>query len=215
MKYELAIFDMDGTILDSLNDLYVSVNYALKEASMPARTFDEVRQFVGNGVTKLIQRSVPAGTSEEDTEKVFNIFSDHYIVHCSDTTKPYDGIPEILAWLRENDVKTAVVSNKADPAVQELYKQYFDGQFDIAVGERPGIRKKPAPDAVITILNELGVDKSKAVYIGDSDVDVNTAKNAEMDCIAVAWGFRSVEFLKENGAETIVYNADELASLLK
>ncbi len=210
MKYDLYIFDMDGTILNTLEDLTDSVNYALKRAGFPVHSIENVRRFVGNGIKKLIERAVPNGATPEQIEAVYKDFREFYTIHCADKTKPYDGILELLQTLHENGCKTAVVSNKADFAVQELCKQYFDELFDYAIGEKKELNKKPAPDAVNLILQELQVDKSRAVYIGDSEVDLATARNAKLPCIAVNWGFRDEELLIENGANIIVSNPDEI-----
>lgn len=210
MKYDLYIFDMDGTILNTLEDLTDSVNYALKRAGFPVHPIENVRRFVGNGIKKLIERAVPNGATPEQIEAVYKDFREFYTIHCADKTKPYDGILELLQTLHENGCKTAVVSNKADFAVQELCKQYFDKLFDYAIGEKKELNKKPAPDAVNLILQELQVDKSRAVYIGDSEVDLATARNAKLSCIAVNWGFRDEELLIENGANIIVSNPDEI-----
>lgn len=212
--YKLAIFDMDGTILDTLEDLKDSVNYALCECGYPERTYDEVRSFVGNGIRKLIERAVPSGTALENIDKVHNIFTEHYKVHCADKTKAYDGIKPLISELRRNGIKTAVVSNKADYGVQELCKEYFDGLFDYAVGEREGIRRKPAPDSVNEALRVLGYNKSEAVYIGDSDVDFETAINAELPCISVLWGFRDEDFLRSIGAKTFVSKPSEILDII-
>lgn len=210
MKYDLYIFDMDGTILNTLEDLTDSVNYALKRAGFPVHSIENVRRFVGNGIKKLIERAVPNGATPEQIEAVYKDFREFYTIHCADKTIPYDGILELLQTLHENGCKTAVVSNKADFAVQELCKQYFDELFDYAIGEKKELNKKPAPDAVNLILQELQVDKSRAVYIGDSEVDLATARNAKLPCIAVNWGFRDEELLIENGANIIVSNPDEI-----
>lgn len=212
--YKLAVFDMDGTILDTLEDLKDSVNYALKECGFPARTYDEVRRFVGNGIRKLIERAVPEGTDISDIDRVHEVFTGYYKVHCADKTKAYDGIKPLIEELRANGVKTAVVSNKADYGVQELCKQYFDGLFDYAVGEREGIRRKPAPDSVNEALRALGTDKSEAVYIGDSDVDFETAVNAGLPCISVLWGFRDEEFLRSKGATLFVSKPSEILNIV-
>lgn len=204
MKYKLAIFDLDGTLLDTLQDLANSLNYALKNIGFPQRSIEEVRRFVGNGIRKLIERGVPAGTSEEETERVLADFMEHYKAHCSDSTKPYDGICELLAALKEKGYLTAVVSNKADAAVKILCEKYFPGKFDAVVGERQCVRKKPAPDTVNSVLAQLGIDREDAVYIGDSEVDVETAKNAGMDCVSADWGFRSRAELTQAGAAKII-----------
>ncbi len=210
MKHSLAIFDLDGTILYTLVDLKNSMNFTLKKFGFPERTLDEVRRFVGNGIRNLIIRAAPKGTDEKTIDEMFEVFNEHYAVHCNDNTKSYDGIDELLKKLKEQKVKTAVVSNKADYAVQTLVKKYFDGLFDYAVGEKQGVRKKPCPDSVNEVLRVLDTPKEAAVYIGDSEVDVATAKNAQMDCIAVDWGFRDREVLINSGATLIVSDAAAL-----
>ena len=210
MKYQLAIFDMDGTILNTLEDLTDSLNYALSCSNYPTRTLDEVRNFVGNGIRKLMERAVPEGTSPEELEQVYADFTAYYPKHCYDKTKPYSGIIETIQNLRKQGIKTAVVSNKADYAVQILCKQYFDGLFDYAVGEQTGVQRKPAPDSVNIVLDKLKITRNNAVYIGDSDVDIDTARNAEMDCISVDWGFRDPSFLQEHGAKIMVSSPEEL-----
>lgn len=214
MRYKLAVFDLDGTILNTLDDLADSLNYALKNSGFPERSIDEVRYFVGNGIRKLIERGVPAGTDTAAIDKVHSDFTVHYKAHCSDKTRPYDGITELLDSLRKSGCLTAVVSNKADYGVQELCAGYFPGMFDFAVGEREGIRKKPAPDSVNEALRKLGVSNKEAVYIGDSDVDIETAKNAEMDCIGVEWGFRGREFLEAHGAEVIAAKTEDIEKII-
>lgn len=204
MKHSLAIFDLDGTILYTLVDLKNSMNFTLKKFGFPERTLDEVRRFVGNGIKNLIIRAAPKGTDEKTIDEMFEVFNEHYAVHCNDNTKSYDGIDELLKKLKEQKVKTAVVSNKADYAVQTLVKKYFDGLFDYAVGEKQGVRKKPCPDSVNEVLRVLDTPKESTVYIGDSEVDVATAKNAQMDCIAVDWGFRDRDVLINSGATLIV-----------
>lgn len=210
MKYKLVIFDMDGTILNTIDDLAVSLNYTLQQCDYPGHTVKEVTDFVGNGIRKLIKRAVPENTSEAEIDKLFEIFNKHYKLHCSDNTKPYDGINDILKKLHLNGIKTAVVSNKADYAVQDLCIKYFDGLFDCAIGEKNGVRKKPYADSVNSVLQILNISRVDAVYIGDSEVDIQTAANAQMDCIAVEWGFREKEFLISQGAEVMVSSADEL-----
>ena len=215
MKYMIAIFDLDGTILNTLEDLADSTNYALKTCGYPERTMDEVRQFVGNGIRKLMERAVPEGTPVEEIDRVHETFTAHYKVHCADKTRPYDGIMELLQNLKKDGCKLAVVSNKADYGVQELCKQYFDGIFDFAVGEREGIRKKPAPDSVNEVLKTLGCSRDRAVYIGDSDVDIQTAANAQMDRIIVEWGFRDVPFLIAKGAKVLVEKPEEILEIVE
>ena len=214
MNYELIIFDMDGTILDTLEDLKNSMNHTLRLHNMPERTIDEIRSFVGNGILKLIERAAVEGTSNEKIKAIHKDYMAHYEIHCADFTKPYDGVIDLIRKLRERGYKTAVVSNKAHDAVLDLCAQYFPGLFDFALGERPEIAKKPAPDMVNLVLHELQVSREKAVYIGDSDVDVATARNSNLDMIAVDWGFRTREFLIEQGAKTIVSNPEEVLALV-
>lgn len=214
-KYKLVIFDLDGTLLDTLEDLYRSVNFALEKSGFPKRTRDEVRLFVGNGALNLIKCAVPEGTSQEDQDRVYADFAEHYAAHCFDCTGPYDGIPELLTGLREAGVLLAVVSNKDDGAVKPLCENYFGTLLDFAIGRREGVRKKPAPDTVNEVLEALQVEKSEAVYVGDMDVDIETAKNAELPCISVTWGFRDPEFLHCHGAKIMVSSPDELLRCLK
>lgn len=210
MKYKAVIFDLDGTILDTLEDLTDAVNFALRNNQHPEHSIDEVCSFVGNGIRLLVERAVPADLEPEEIDKVFADFKMYYKEHCSDKTKPYDGIPELLQKLKENHIKTAVVSNKADNAVQILCRQYFKNQFDFAVGERAGIQKKPAPDSVNEALRELKLSAEEAVYVGDSEVDIQTAQNAGMESMIVEWGFREADFLKKSGAKLLVSSPMEI-----
>ncbi|MDO4167303.1 MAG: HAD-IIIA family hydrolase [Eubacteriales bacterium] len=213
-KYDLVIFDMDGTILNTLDDLTDSLNVVLLAHHYPQRTLAEVRSFVGNGIRLLIERAVPEGLSVEEIDQIHQDFMNYYEEHCADKTKPYQGVPALIKTLREQGYRTAVVSNKADQAVQELCQQYFPGLFDIAVGERPGIAKKPAPDSVNQVLQSLNMKREQAVYVGDSEVDVATAYNAGMDGIAVTWGFRKPDFLKQQGATCLVSDPKEIIDLV-
>lgn len=214
MGVQAVIFDLDGTLLNTLEDLTDAVNYALTEYHKPERTLEEVRQFVGNGIAKLIERAVPDGTELAEQEKILSAFRNYYGIHCQDKTAPYEGIIEMLEDLNKNKIKIAVVSNKADFAVQELIPVYFGELIIVAKGENEaaGIRKKPAPDMVETALQELGCTTDKAVYVGDSDVDSMTAANAGLSFIGVSWGFRERSFLEKNGIVKIV---DEPKELLK
>lgn len=211
MNYRLVIFDLDGTLLNTLEDLADSVNYVLWKHGYPERSLEEIRSFVGDGIHKLMERSLPEGTPPFLVEECFKEFTPYYKAHCADKTRPYEGIEELLSRLKESGIKTAVVSNKADYATKELCAKYFPGVFDEVVGERVGIHRKPAPDSVNEVIRLLGVTKEETVYIGDSDVDVQTAKNAEIDGIFVAWGFKGEEFLRSAGAERIVTNPEEIA----
>lgn len=214
MKKKLMIFDLDGTVLDTLEDLAVSTNYALAQHGFPQRSIDEVRRFVGNGIGKLIERAVPDNTALEKIQAVLETFKQHYGEHCANRTRPYDGIMELLDDLKERKIQTAVVSNKADFAVQELCERYFPGRFDFVVGEREGIRRKPCPDSVNEVLRTLHAEAQEAVYVGDSDVDVDTAANAGMDMIGVSWGFRGRAFLTEHGAVRIADRPEDILSFL-
>ena len=209
-KKKAVVFDLDGTLLNTLGDLRTAVNLALRAYKLPERSLEEVRMAVGNGIRKLISRSVPAGTAPEVEEQVFARFKEEYKLHCSDTTAPYEGIPELLKTLREEGFQVAVVSNKADFAVQELMKQYFPGMYDVALGETEGLARKPAPDMVEHVLRRLGVKKEDALYVGDSEVDVETARNVGVPCISVTWGFREKNVLEECGAGQFAENVDEL-----
>lgn len=214
MRYDLAIFDMDGTILNTIEDLADSLNVSLKHFGCPERSLAEVKAFVGNGIRLLIERGVPSGMDEERIDEVHRYFMEHYKKHCMDKTRPYEGIPDLLCRLRREGCRTAVVSNKADSAVKILADKYFNGLFDIAVGERPGILKKPSPDSVNDILSQLGIERHRSVYIGDSEVDIATARNACMDGIIVEWGFREAEFLREQGASVLVRTPEQLLRLI-
>ncbi len=214
MKYELIIFDMDGTILNTLEDLQGSLNYALTLSGFPERSLEEVRNFVGNGIGKLIERGLPDDAAASQYDKVYEDFMAHYRIHCTDLTQPYEGIPQLISRLREKGYKTAVVSNKADMAVGELCRRYFPGLFDYAVGERKGFARKPEPDLVNLVLKELDCPKEKALYIGDSEVDIATAKRAGLNAVIVDWGFRDAAFLREQGAKTIASSPEEILLFL-
>ena len=210
MRYKLAIFDMDGTVLDTLQDLTDATNAVLVKHGYQPHSTDAVRSFVGNGIGKLIERALPSGTDAAKIHTIVGDFKKYYAAHCAEATKPYDGILEMLRALREAGVTTALVSNKADFAVQELALRYFEGAFHTAVGERAGVPRKPAPDSVYAVMNALGFVSSECVYIGDSEVDVLTAKNAGIDGIFVTWGFRSAACLREYGAKILVNTPAEI-----
>ena len=202
--YDNYIFDLDGTLLDTLNDLAASTNHALRQHGMPEHTTDEVRRMVGNGVAKLIERAVPQGLDNPDYEQVLADFKAHYSVHSMDTTRPYPGIEELLHTLKQQGKRLAVVSNKFCTATEALCRHFFGDLVDVAIGERENIKKKPAPDTVNEALRQLHADRERAVYIGDSDVDVMTAKNSGMPCISVLWGFRDHDFLLAHGASILI-----------
>ena len=214
MKYTTIIFDLDGTLLNTLADLAAATNHALAEHKLPQRTTDEIRLFVGNGIRKLIERALEGGEENPEFEHVFAAFKEYYGEHCNDTTCLYPGVEEIITSLKGQGYRLAIVSNKADFAVKELQQIYFKGKIEVAIGEKDGIRKKPAPDTVMQALKELGSSREEAVYVGDSDVDIATAANSGMPCISVTWGFRDVPFLKEHGATHLAASAEELYAIL-
>ena len=217
------IFDLDGTLLDTLGDLAASVNFALRTHDMPERSIEDVRRFVGNGVRKLMERAVPDGADNALFDEVFATFRQYYMAHSLDTTRPYEGIPETLAALKARGCHLAVVSNKMMAATQELCHHFFPDTIEVAIGEdeAAGIRRKPAPDTVFAALRQLNdisltsylsplTSNSSAVYVGDSDVDILTARNAGIPCISVLWGFRDRDFLISHGAQTFITNPTEL-----
>ena len=214
MKYKIAIFDLDGTLLDTLQDLANSTNFALSSFGYPERSVEEVRSFVGNGIEKLIERAAPQGITPHERACVLTVFKAHYAEHCEDHTAPYTGIIEVLDRLKEKGIKIAVVSNKIDFAVKSLCEKYFGDRIAIAVGEREGIRRKPCPDSVLEVLHEADVAPFEAVYIGDSEVDIQTARNAGTDIITVTWGFRDREFLLRSGASVFAESVKSLDDLL-
>ena len=209
-KYKTYIFDLDGTLLSTLADLAASTSDALRTHHMPERSLDEVRRFVGNGVKKLMERAIPDGLNNPLFEETFATFRQHYMQHNLDTTQPYPGIMQLLEQLKAEGKNIAVVSNKFYAATRELCRHFFGDLVPVAIGEREDIRKKPDPDTEIEALRELGVDKEGAVYIGDSDVDIMTAKNSGMPCVSVLWGFRDKEFLLEHGATTLISQPEDM-----
>jgi len=213
--YKTVIFDLDGTLLDTLDDLWISVNEALKAFDLPLRTREEVRAFVGNGIAKLMERA--AGKTDPEMQRgVLESFKRHYGEHCEDKTKPYEGIIPLLEELKARGIRTAVVSNKVDFVLKKLAKSYFGDLLEEAVGENEaeGIRKKPAPDSLLAVMQSMGACTSSTVYIGDSEVDIQTAQNAGIDCISVTWGFKDREFLIENGATLLIDTPKQLLTHL-
>ncbi|MDO4171340.1 MAG: HAD-IA family hydrolase [Prevotellaceae bacterium] len=200
MRYKAIIWDLDGTLLDTLQDLHIAVNHALRHCGMPQRTLDEVRRFVGNGVRRLIVLSVPRGEENPMFEEVFATFKSYYVQHCQENTCLYAGIQDTLTELRRRGYRMAIVSNKLQAGVTELYDAYFRDTIEVAVGESPEVRRKPCADMVEQALERLGVRPCDAVYVGDSEVDVATARNASLPCISVLWGFRDRATLADCGA---------------
>jgi phosphoglycolate phosphatase len=211
MEYQAYIFDLDGTLLDTLGDLAASTNHALRVHHMPEHTIDDVRRFVGNGVRKLMERAVPGGVANPLFEQALATFREHYTQHSLDTTQPYPGIIDLLQRLKASGKMVAVVSNKFDAATKSLCQHFFGSLVDVAIGESESVRKKPAPDTVMEALRLLEIEKEQAVYIGDSDVDIDTARNSGIPCISVTWGFRDRNFLLDHGATILVENPEEIS----
>lgn len=214
MKKTSLIFDLDGTLLDTIGDLTDSTNYALEKFGFPQRTTEEVRSFVGNGLKMLIFRALPAGTDDATIEAVLRQMKMHYTENYHNKTVPYSGIPELLTRLHEDGYPMAIVSNKADSVVSLLRTLYFDGLIPVAVGETEQISRKPAPDMVWEGLRRLGTQRDSAVYIGDSEVDIRTADNAGLPCLSVSWGFRTAQQLQAAGARQIVHSPQELYTVI-
>ncbi len=224
--YKYAIFDLDGTLLDTLGDLHAAVNHALKRFGFPERTIDEVRRFIGNGVVKLMERSTPDGTDDKTQEECLEVFRKYYLEHMKDITAPYNGVLDMLKLLKQRGVKTAVVSNKLHKAVAGLCEDYFEGLIDVAIGVSVESERKPSPVNVFKAMDEFGIGGEKGkkehnsfaeytiIYIGDSEVDVQTAKNAGLRCIGVTWGFRDEEELKAAGAEYIAHDVNEVLGII-
>ena len=212
------IFDLDGTLMNTLQDLYLSTNYALRTHGYPERKLEEVRMFVGNGVRKLIERAMPdgsfQGTDDEAFQQCFDTFRQHYVQHCQDNTTLYPGISELLTTLKERGYQMAIVSNKLQAGVTELYEAQFRDTISVAIGEAPDVQRKPAPDMVEKALSQLHSEKSDAIYIGDSDTDLKTAENAGLPCISVLWGFRDKPFLLQHGAKIFAETPTDILKVL-
>lgn len=215
MRFNTVIFDLDGTILDTLCDLRDSVNFALTINGLPCRSTEEIRAFVGNGIRLLVERAVPENTDKETVDKCFIDFKEHYKINSANSTKPYDGIIDVLHQLKGKGVRLCVVSNKADFAVQSLVEKYFAGIFDFAVGEKDRVRRKPYPDSVFAAMEYLGADKTKTVFVGDSEVDVETAVNSSIPCVSVTWGFRDKEVLEKLNPEYIIDEPKQIVNIIE
>lgn len=213
-KYDVVLFDLDGTLTDTLADLRNSVNYALGKFGFPERSTDEIRSFVGNGVRKLIYRSVPDNTSNEIAEKCLEIFKEHYKNNSCVETKPYDGIIPMLEELKKREIKTAVVTNKIHAAAADIVEFFFGEFVDVTIGQVETMKPKPAPDGIFLALEKLGTSKKNAIYVGDSEVDCVTAHNAGIPCIGVTWGFREREVIEANGAEYIIEKTEEIFNII-
>lgn len=212
---QYIIFDMDGTLLNSLTDLQNTLNYCFRKYGFPERNYREVRSFVGNGLRKLIERAVPKGTTEDKIDEILVMFKEHYMVHCADFTAPYEGVMDMLSILKSAGYKMAIVSNKADEALKHLSSQFFGDYIDVSIGERAGMQKKPAPDLVYLAMKELGATTENTVYVGDSEVDYQTAVNSGLSCISVLWGFRDKELLEEYGANCFANTPEEVVKILE
>lgn len=215
-KYDTVIFDLDGTLMDTLEDLAAAVNEILRRHGYPVRSIGEVRRIVGNGLRQTLTLCLPEGTAEAVVEELLPEFADYYQSHCQIRTKPYDGIEETLAELCRRGYKLAIVSNKRDAAVKTLRDDRFREYVPVAIGENEsaGIRKKPAPDTVYQALKELGGSRERAIYVGDSEVDKKTADNAGLPCISVDWGFRDREELEKLSPDYLISRPEELLEIL-
>ena len=213
-KIDTVIFDMDGTTLNTLVDLAKAVNYVLSSFDMPTHEIEEYRKWFGNGIRYAIRCAVPESTSEETIDKMLPVFKEYYGAHCLDETRPYDGILDLMKVLKEHGYKMAIVSNKIDPAVKELNNRFFKDYVDVAIGERDGIRRKPAPDTVIEALKELGSTEETSIYIGDSEVDFETANNSNLPSILVLWGFRDKDYLIKIGAKELANTPMDIFKIL-
>lgn len=214
MKYNTIIFDLDGTLLNTLDDLCDSVNAVMQKHGFPIRSLDEIKRFIGNGVGRLMRLAVPEECTDEEVAIYLKEFKEHYEHNMENKTRPFDGIMELLLDLNRFNFNIAIVSNKFDVAVKGLAKTYFGNLIPVAIGESANVRRKPAPDSVFTAIKELGADLSKTIYVGDSDIDVETAKNAGIPCIGVTWGFRSREVLRNAGADYLIDTPRELLTLI-
>jgi phosphoglycolate phosphatase len=213
-RIEAVIFDLDGTLLDTLEDLKNAVNAALVEYHMPERTLDEVRGFVGNGIRSLMLRAVSGGEGSPDFEKAFAFFQSYYKDHCKEHTGPYAGVLDLIEALSKEGIKMAIVSNKVNGAVKALCQEHFGEYIQTAIGELPTVEKKPAPAMVHMALDLLGVEREHTIYVGDSEVDIETAKNAGLECVCVTWGFRDEEFLRACGGSVFIHKPQELLGVI-
>ena len=213
MRYTTVLFDLDGTLLDTLDDLTDAVNRTLSRYGLPQRDRREVRSFLGNGARYLMEHAAP-GVAGERFEQLLRDYKADYDANCRVKTAPYPGIDALLRALRAAGCRTGIISNKPDSAVQPLYEAFFADTMDTAVGEREGIRRKPAPDTVLAAMERLGAAAEQTLYVGDSEVDIRTAQNAGVDCASVTWGFRDPEELKRSGAQMLFDTAEALQAYL-
>jgi phosphoglycolate phosphatase len=214
MKYDTIIFDLDGTLLNTLDDLADSINTVMQQEGYQTRTKEEVREFIGDGAKMLIKRSLPQGAPDTEVLRCLTMFREIYLKNMRNQTKPYDGIPELLKKLKEMGIKVGVVSNKPDEATREMCRMYFHEDVDAAIGDNPARKRKPEPDNVYEALKQLDSRKDKTLYVGDSDIDAATAKNAGLTCVGVTWGYRSRETLLKAGADHIIDEPQQLIALI-
>ena len=213
MKYKAIVFDCDGTLLDTISDLTNAVNFALQSVNAPMQTDVDTLGMVGNGIKKLVERSLP-DNKKELFDVAFKKFKEYYNDHYDDFTKPYQGIPETLQILKEKGYVLLLVSNKNTLFLEKLYNKFFYDTISVSLGETEGLKPKPAPDMVEYVVKKVGIDKKDAVYVGDSDVDIQTAKNSGLDCISVSWGFKTREDLIKYGANIIIDAPQELLEMV-
>lgn len=214
MSIKAVIFDLDGTLLNTLEDLAAALNYAMDAYGYPHRSNAEVRDFVGNGVTGLIELAIPNGRGNPQFDEIVRLYRSYYAGHCQIMTRPYDGVMELLKNLDARGIKLAIASNKPDGAVKSLNEFYFADYVEVAMGECPGVPRKPSPEILHNALRELGVTGQESLYVGDSEVDIQTARNAGVKCVSVSWGFRDVDVLKANNAEFIADTPAEILNLI-
>lgn len=213
--YKAVIFDLDGTLLDTLEDLADSVNEMLRKFSCPERTLEEIRSFVGNGMKKLVERSVSEDFDTKNFDAAYEFFRLSYARNMQNKTHPYDGILKCLEELKENDIITVVTSNKNDDAVKNLCKEYFGELITLAVGAKEGVPSKPNPEMVISAMREIGAEKEECIFVGDSDTDILTAKNAGLKSVGVLWGFRNREILEKTQADFVISSPEEIIAIVK
>lgn len=213
MKHAV-IFDLDGTLLNTLGDLRAATNHALEVRGLPPHSMEEIRQFIGNGIRLLIRRAMPEGTPEAEIDAALDDFKAYYAAHIHDRTVPYDGIPQLLTALRKRGIKVAVLSNKIDSASQQLIEYFFPGKTDVVFGEHVGVPRKPDPTSCRIVMQQLGVQPEQVLYVGDSGTDMQTAKNAGLYAVGVTWGFRSKEVLLKYGADVLVHRPEQILQIL-
>lgn len=213
MKHAV-IFDLDGTLLNTLGDLRAATNHALEVRGLPPHSMEEIRQFIGNGIRLLICRAMPEGTPEAEIDAALDDFKAYYAAHIHDRTVPYDGISQLLTALRKRGIKVAVLSNKIDSASQQLIEYFFPGKTDVVFGEHVGVPRKPDPTSCRMVMQQLGVQPEQVLYVGDSGTDMQTAKNAGLYAVGVTWGFRSKEVLLEYGADVLVHRPEQILQIL-